>query len=114
MRIWDIDPAMLCRNHLLGEHGELHAIWSILTKKKKGYSHHPEVVRWKGRLRALYNRHEKLINEMVKRGYRHRSPLAKEKALGSLRQHKLITPYREQLRILKNKRCECRVSKRPR
>ena len=24
MRIWDVDPALLCRSHLLGEHRELH------------------------------------------------------------------------------------------
>jgi hypothetical protein len=30
-RIWDADPALLCDRHLLGEHRELHAIWSILT-----------------------------------------------------------------------------------
>ncbi len=33
MRIWDIPPKLLCRNHLLGEHRELHAIWSILTQE---------------------------------------------------------------------------------
>ena len=36
MRIWDIAAHKLCRNHLLGEHRELHAIWSILTTGKKG------------------------------------------------------------------------------
>jgi len=50
MRIWDIAPEKLCRNHLLGEHRELHAVWAILTKDKKGYSRHPEVLRWKGKL----------------------------------------------------------------
>lgn len=35
MRIWDIPPDKLCRNHLLGEHNELHAIWNILTLEKQ-------------------------------------------------------------------------------
>lgn len=35
MRIWDIHPSLLCRKHLLGEHRELHAIWSILIYKKR-------------------------------------------------------------------------------
>lgn len=35
MRIWDLSPKRLCRNHLLGEHRELHAIWA---GGKKGYS----------------------------------------------------------------------------
>jgi len=58
MRVWDINPEKLCRNHLLGEHREIHGIWSILTKGKKGYANHPETLRWKGRLKALYRRHQ--------------------------------------------------------
>ena len=52
MRIWDILPDKLYRQHLLGEHRELHAIWSILTKNKKGYSNHPENVRLGGDLQG--------------------------------------------------------------
>lgn len=82
MRIWDIPPKRLCRNHLLGEHRELHAIWSVIVNGKKGYARHPETLRWKGRLKALYGRHEALVVEMSTRGYRHRSPLAKREATG--------------------------------
>jgi len=38
-------PDKLCRNHLLGEHREIHAIWAVITEKKKGYSMHPETIR---------------------------------------------------------------------
>ena len=69
MRIWDIPPDKLCRNHLLGEHSELHAIWSILTKDKKGFARHPETLRWKGKLKALYIKHEIIVQEMKKRGF---------------------------------------------
>src|SRR6185312_17174317 len=58
MRVWDLPPRILCRQHLLGEHLELHAIWAVLTKGRKGYSRHPETLRWKGKLKALYKRHE--------------------------------------------------------
>jgi hypothetical protein len=112
MRIWDIDPKRLCRNHLLGEHAELHATWAVLTKNRKGYSHHPEVLRWRGKLRGLYGRHEKLICEITCRGYAHKSPLPKKMATGSSTQNILITPYREQLRILRNKGCKCDVGRR--
>jgi len=64
MRIWDIKPSLLCRNHLLGEHSELHAIWSIITKNKRGFSSHPEVDRWRGKLKALFRRHQLLVKEM--------------------------------------------------
>jgi len=109
MRIWDIAPKKLCRNHLLGEHRELHAIWSILTKNKKGYSRHPETLRWKGKLKALYLRHEKLIEEMRARGYCHKSALDKRLAAGSLKQMEFIDSYKDQISILKRKKCECRV-----
>jgi hypothetical protein len=109
MRIWDLTPKRLCRQHLLGEHRELHAIWIILTQNKKGYSKHPEVLRWKGRLRALYLRHERLVTEMGQRGYRHQSPLPLRLATGKSNQDVRIHSYKEQLIILKNKNCGCIV-----
>lgn len=109
MRIWDIEPRKLCRAHLLGEHRELHAIWVVLTQGKKGYSRHPEVLRWKGKLRALYLRHDKLIEEFKLRGYRHKSSLNKQLALGSANQDKFIDSYKTQLDILKRKNCDCKI-----
>lgn len=58
MRIWDLDPAILCRQHLLGEHRELHGLWNILVREQQGqgtggYANHPETRRWEGRLKAL-------------------------------------------------------------
>lgn len=107
MRIWDFPPKYLCRQHLLAEHRELHAIWNILTKGKIGYSHHPEVLRWQGKLKALYLRHQKLVLEMKKRGYRHQSPLDKKFAKGKAKQDKLINPITEQKQILAKKGCLC-------
>ena len=109
MRIWDIPPQKLCRSHLLGEHRELHAIWNILTNDKKGYSKHPETLRWKGKLRSLYARHQKLVKEMVKRGYIHQSPLPRELAKGSSKQEEFVNSYKEQISILKAKRCSCKL-----
>lgn len=109
MRIWDISPKRLCRNHLVGEHRELHAIWCVLVNGKKGYARHPETLRWKGKLRALYRRHEALVSEMVERGYRHRSPLTKKQACGHARQEVFVDSPRRQLEILRRKRCQCDV-----
>jgi hypothetical protein len=109
MRIWDINPSRLCRNHFLGEHRELHAIWAILTKNKKGYCRHPETLRWKGRLKALYLRHELLIEEFKKRSYQHKSPLQKCLASGSAKQNKFVNTYKEQIKIIKRKKCACRI-----
>lgn len=82
MRIWDVPPEIMCRQHLLGEHRELHGLWNILTHGKAGYSRHPETLRWEGKLAALYRRHEALVAEMNRRGYRHGSPLDPALATG--------------------------------
>lgn len=109
MRIWDVPPEKLCRNHLLGEHSELHAVWSILTQGKDGYAKHPEVLRWRGKLRALYLKHDEIVEEMRRRGYHHHSPLNPALATGAERQHELVDSLEEQVRILKEKGCDCRV-----
>ena len=93
----------------LGEHRELHAIWSVIVNDKKGYARHPETLRWKGRLKALYGRHEALVVEMSHRGYRHWSPLAKREATGSEKQSVYVDKPRAQIVILRNKRCQCDV-----
>jgi len=109
MRIWDIPPRRLCRNHLLGEHRELHAVWTVLTRVKKGYSRHPETLRWRGRLKALYRRHTELADEMASRGYVHASPLDGRLATGRAVQDRFVDTPREQLKLLRAKGCECRV-----
>jgi len=75
MRIWDINPGYLNDKSLLGEHRELHAIVSILINKKKGYSNHPETLRWKGCGWALKQRHKLLKHEMLLRGFHDKTPV---------------------------------------
>lgn len=75
MRIWDINPGYLNRQSLLGEHRELHGIVSIIQHNKKGYSKHPETLRWIGHGWALKQRHKLLVAEMNLRGYIDRSPV---------------------------------------
>lgn len=75
MRIWDINPGYLNRQSLLGEHRELHGIVSILVNGKKGYSKHPETMRWSGYGWAIKHRHNELACEMRLRGYTDHSPV---------------------------------------
>ena len=108
--MWDLPCDILCRYHLLGEHREIHAIWSILTKNKKGYCSHPETLRWKGKLLALYYRHEYIAYEMKRRGYAHNSPLDKSLAAGQKAiQAIFIDDLQTQRKILQQKKCECKV-----
>ena len=107
MRIWDLPPALLCRQHLLGEHRELHGLWNILVANKRGYSNHPETRRWVGRLAALRVRHEALVEEMSRRGYRHASPLPMDGATGDALQRTYIDSPARQLALLTAKSCAC-------
>lgn len=107
MRIWDLPPALLCRQHLLGEHRELHGLWIVLTQARAGYRAHPETRRWEGRLEALYNRHEVLVAEMLARGYQHRSPLDASLAAGLVIQDQWVDSPSEQYEILCGKPCPC-------
>ncbi len=111
MRIWDVAPATLCRSHLLGEHRELHGLWNILTRDLRGYRSHPETRRWVGKLAALYARHEELVVEMARRGYRHASPLDSALATGSSTQTEFIDPVERQREILREKPCECPLAR---
>lgn len=114
MRIWDrIPPECLCRQHLFGEHRELHGLWNILVRvevegilpEAVGYARHPETLRWLGHRPALYRRHGELVREMLKRGYRHQSPLKPgEPDSGSLRRPR---PLDDQPEALRAKGCEC-------
>jgi hypothetical protein len=109
MRIWDLSPAVLCRQHLLGEHRELHAMWAILTSGKQGYANHPETRRWRGKQAALFSRHEALVAEMARRGYRHGTPLDPALATGSAVQDAYVDAPERQRELLRAKGCDCAV-----
>ena len=102
MRIWDIHPGYLNRQSLLGEHRELHGIVSIITNNKKGYSRHPETLRWVGYGWAIRQRHKLLALEMALRGYKDQSPVK----LRSNQEHwpeGIIDEPQVQFELLRNK-----------
>jgi hypothetical protein len=84
-------------------------MWIIITENKKGYSHHPETIRWKGKLNAMYLRHDELVKEMDNRGYNHKSPLDKRKATGNSIQNTFVDIPSKQIEIIKEKHCQCQV-----
>jgi len=64
-----LDPRLLCRTHLLGEHGELH-------KHKPSFVKQYSIAGRRGQIepRAMKRRHDVLAKEMLRRGYRHETP----------------------------------------
>lgn len=113
MRIWDLPPGVLCRQHLLGEHREVHALWTVLTGDRRGYAQHPETRRWRGKLAALHARHEALVTEMTRRGYGHHSPLDPALATGNPVQDEFVDPPDRQALLLRDKGCACTVGTIP-
>lgn len=71
---------------------------------------HPETKRWVGKLKALYARHDALVEEMEKRNYRHSSPLDESLAIGDATQTEFVHSIDEQYRLLNEKHCLCKNS----
>jgi len=72
MRMWNIDPKVMCRQHLLGEHLEMHMFAGCLLKEVslKGYIKNGLV-----EVHHIRKRHRFLVREMKRRHYNHRSEL---------------------------------------
>jgi len=67
------------------------------------------LARWRGKLRALYLRHEELALEMERRGYHHASALDVSLGTGSSTQDEYVDTPQEQRAILRAKGCDCQV-----
>jgi hypothetical protein len=70
--MWMVEPKIMCRKHLLGEHVELHM---ILGSLRKGISLDGYVAKNCLELRSLKFRHTDIAVEIIARGYNHKSPL---------------------------------------
>lgn len=72
MRMWMVNPAVMCRKHLLGEHVECHMLVGHLQRKKqiKNYIRLNLL-----QPKSLRERHDQLAGEMTNRGMQHNSPL---------------------------------------
>ena len=62
-----------------------------------------------GRRQLTVTIDEKLVEEMINRGYKHHTPLDVKLATGEAEQTEFVTPYEEQVRILRERCCECDV-----
>lgn len=73
-RMWMVEPSVLCRQHLLGEHKELHQLVGAIRKGRwnviEGHANLGQV-----ETRSIIERHDELVLEMTRRGMNHKSPL---------------------------------------
>lgn len=75
-RMWCVNSKKLCRQHLLGEHKELHQLVGSLRKGKSIKGH---VEKGQVEVHTIKKRHAELVKEMLRRGYKHESELKKFK-----------------------------------
>jgi hypothetical protein len=69
--MWQCDPKILCTQHLLGEHGEIHKHrWTFEKKHKKDRYIINNCIEPKD----MKNRHDLLAEELKNRGMNHKSP----------------------------------------
>lgn len=99
MRIWDVHPAYLSRDSLLGEHALLHGIAGRLRGGQERQSKHPEMARWQGCGWALAQRHRLVVAEMAQRGFAHHSKLALRTAVDTWPQA-FVDPPSDQFSLL--------------
>lgn len=71
---WPIPASELDNKRLLSEHNELLIMARAIMGINKGYRNHPETIRWTGHTKAMKVRHDELVDEMIKRGFNHKSP----------------------------------------
>lgn len=72
MRMWGVNPKLMCRKHLLGEHVEMHMFIGTMNK---GISISGYIEKGLVNPAQIKLRHNQLAKEMEKRGYNHQSPL---------------------------------------
>jgi hypothetical protein len=69
--MWMVDPKLMCDQHLIGEHVELHMLVGTIKNNKsiKGYLNglvEPNLI---------IQRHSQLVNEMTWRKMKHKTPI---------------------------------------
>jgi hypothetical protein len=75
MRMWMVDPTLLCNKHLLGEHVELHMMIGTLKKGKSIAGYLAKRITEPDQIIA---RHDVLVAEMKRRNMKHQSDILEE------------------------------------
>ena len=72
MRMWMINPKLMCNKHLLGEHGELHKFKHSFVKGHSILGRIKPIVQIEPL--SMQSRHDELVKEMEIRDMNHKSP----------------------------------------
>ena len=70
--MWMVEPELLCRKHLLGEHSEIHKHRHNFVKRHRVTGRIFPIVLIEPL--SMQTRHDELAKEMLQRGYNHQSP----------------------------------------
>ena len=70
--MWNVNPKIMCRKHLLGEHVEMHMFLGSIIH---GRSLDGFLQKGLVEVHNIKQRHDQLVSEMIDRGYNHKSPL---------------------------------------
>lgn len=104
-----VDPKILCRQHLLGEHLEIHMFVGAINKGMRliGYIDNNLF-----ELDSLEIRHSELVEEMLRRGYKHKSSLPTIRIKWNDNVTRIISKYKidrdESLKDLLSRCKECK------
>lgn len=107
MRMWKVDPKLMCDRHLLGEHCEMHMFAGCLIK---GISIMGYVKGGLVEVDYLMQRHKELAEEMLCRMFNHKSPLIMPSllsgAMGYVDVNANIRELRKRCVKCRKRRCE--------
>jgi len=101
MRMWMVDPKIMCKNHLLGEHNEIHKHRHSFVKKYNLSGR-------KGQIEpaSMKARHDELAKEMLLRGWNHNSEYSQPDT--SHLPKDFIVDVKESLKLLINRCPKCK------
>jgi len=86
MRMWMVPAHLLCKEHLMGEHLDLHI---FIGRLRMGANLVTYCERNLFEPQSLKSRHDELVQEMVRRGYSHNSPMQDLQLPEQLTQYKM-------------------------
>jgi hypothetical protein len=106
MRMWMVDPKVLCNKHLLGEHGEIHKHRHNFVKQHSIAKRISPVIQIEPN--SMQSRHDVLAKEMLNRGMNHQSPFEQpDISYLPVFQQQAVVDVRNSLRDLSERCPEC-------